>query len=82
MNLPTANEQLAVAAASVVAAARAEAASAPDAVLLEEQQKLEASARLIETASAALAAQVADRSLPELARLCHRALDQVAHGLA
>ena len=66
MNLTSANDQLAVAAAAFARAAHEEAPTAPDTVLLEEQRRLEASARLIESASSALAAQVAHRSRPEL----------------
>ena len=66
MNLTSANDQLALAAAACARAAREDAATASDAVLLQEQRRLEASARLIESASSALAAQVAYRSRPEL----------------
>ena len=66
MNLTTANDQLALAAAACARAAREDAPNAPGEVLLEEQRKLEATARLVEAASSAVAAQIAHLSRPEL----------------
>ena len=66
MNLTTANDRLALAAEACARAAREDAPTAPGEVLMEEQRKLEASARLIEAASSTLAAQIAHLSRPEL----------------
>ena len=66
MNLTAALDQLTAAAQSVAAAARADAGSAPDQMLVDEQRRLAASARLIEVAASTLAAEVAERSRPEL----------------
>ena len=66
MNLTSANDQLALAAEACARAAREDAPTASGEVLLEEQRRLEASARLIEAASSTLAAQIAHLSRPEL----------------
>ena len=66
MNLTSALDQLASAAEGCAAAARQDAGSTPDGMLLDHQRRLAASARLVEVAAAALAAEVAHRSRPEL----------------
>ena len=66
MDLTSALDQLAVAAVACAVAARTDAPVLSDGVLLEQQRQLAGSARLIEVAAAALAAEVAERSRPEL----------------
>ena len=66
MNLTSALDQLASAAAACAAAAREEKGTASPELLFEQQRKLAASSRLVEVTASALAADVADRSRPEL----------------
>jgi hypothetical protein len=66
MNLTSALDQLASAAAACAAAAREEKGTASPELLFEQQRKLAASSRLIEATAATFAADVADRSRPEL----------------
>jgi hypothetical protein len=66
MNLPTALDQLATAAGVCADAARSSARALTDAELMELQGRLAGSARLVEVAAGALAAEVAVRSRREL----------------
>jgi hypothetical protein len=66
MSLSSALAQLASAASACAQAAQVGASSAPDALLLDQQRQLAAATRLIEVASSALAAEIAQRSRPEL----------------
>lgn len=66
MNLTTALDQLALAAAACAAAAQKEHGTAAPEVLLEQQRSLAATTRLVEAMAATFAADVAERSRPEL----------------
>ena len=66
MTLTSAIAQLASAAEACAQAARADASAVSDSVLLDQQRQLAASARLIDMTAATLAAQVKERSRPEL----------------
>jgi hypothetical protein len=66
MNLTTALAQLASAAAVCAAAAQEEKGTAAPELLFEQQRSVAASSRLMEATAATLAADVADRSRPEL----------------